>query len=49
MPTIPSRLRIIGKVYQGKPGFLVTGRDLRHRVVSIWASTQEAAERLNGE
>ena len=49
MPTIPSRLRIIGKVYQGKPGFLVTGRDLRHRVVSIWASTQEAAERIKAK
>jgi len=49
MTATAPRLRIIGKVYQGKPGFLVTGRDLRHRVVSIWAPTQEAAERIKAK
>lgn len=46
MAATAPRLRIIGKVSQGKPGFLVTGRDLRHRTVSIWAPTREAAERI---
>lgn len=46
MATTAPRLRITGKVYQGKPGFLVSGRDLRHREVSIWAPSREAAERI---
>jgi hypothetical protein len=43
------RLRITAKAYQGKPGFLVSGRDLRHRVVSIWAPTRAAAERIKAK
>lgn len=46
MTATAPRLRIIGKVHQGRPGFLVSGRDLRHRVVSIWAPTRAAAERI---
>lgn len=49
MAATAPRLRIVGKVYQGKPGFLVTGRDLRHRTVSIWAKTREAAERIKAK
>ena len=49
MAATAPRLRIIGKVHQGRPGFLVTGRDLRHRTVSIWAPTREAAERIKAK
>ena len=43
------RLRITAKTYRGTPGFLVSGRDLRHRAVSIWAPTREAAERIKAK
>ena len=46
MSTTTPRLRITAKAYRGKPGFLVSGRDLRHRTVSIWAETRAAAERI---
>lgn len=49
MTATAPRLRITGKVYQGKAGFLVSGRDLRHRVVSIWAPTRAAAERIKAK
>jgi hypothetical protein len=49
MATTAPRLRITGKVHQGRPGFLVSGRDLRHRTVSIWAPTREAAERIKAK
>lgn len=49
MPTTTPRLRITAKTYQGKPGFLVSGRDLRHRTVSIWAPTRAAAERIKAK
>ena len=46
MTTATPRLRITAKTHQGAPGFLVSGRDLRHRTVSIWAETRAAAERI---
>lgn len=49
MPATTPRLQITEKVYQGRPGFLVSGRDLRHRAVSIWAPTREAAERIKAK
>jgi hypothetical protein len=49
MSTTGPRLRITAKTYQGRPGFLVSGRDLRHRVVSIWAETRKAAERIKAK
>lgn len=49
MTATTPRLRITAKTYQGRPGFLVSGRDLRHRIVSIWAETREAAERIKAK
>lgn len=49
MATTTPRLRISTKRYEGKPGFLVSGRDLRHREVSIWAPSREAAERIKAK
>jgi hypothetical protein len=46
MSATTPRLRITAKTHQGRPGFLVSGRDLRHRTVSIWAETRAAAERI---
>jgi hypothetical protein len=49
MTTATPRLRITAKTHQGASGFLVSGRDLRHRTVSIWAPTREAAERIKAK